>query len=393
MDYEQLEALFQPQGTGQVYYSPTAPAGTYPVGAKPLSEAPPEIQFRYQQQVRNKPIGDIAPSIITDYTRSKMTLGPTTYTREAAIAGKHEEREQMQEYRLNRHPVLKANPATSTAVKDYELTASTQTSQERLDAMDKDVLPQTAEEKLKRKALIADIGKQEEKRLSDAKKFFEEGLLTGRIKQDPGEGLKILQKKKVKDAFDKETEIEEYGELPTQQQYLFTQLLKKGLIDPKSYGLQGVKVPGQQPIGELLDPMSAGAQLPAPFPKNYGAASFAPERFALDPTAPGAALPPPPNRGLVGSAMDAVRQNLPGTMAGVKTSMMDTAYNAANLIPRATNLIGGAQNSILTKLFGDSYSPVADVPMWMNRPEETLSGLTAIQIAELRARDPYAYSR
>lgn len=91
MDYEQLEAMFQPQGTGQVYYSASAPAGSVPLGAKKIEDAPIEVQYRYQEQLRQKrAMGDIAPAIITDYSKSKMKLGPTTYTQEQKIASQRD---------------------------------------------------------------------------------------------------------------------------------------------------------------------------------------------------------------------------------------------------------------------------------------------------------------
>lgn len=365
MTYDQLEQLFQPQGTGQVYFSPGAAAGTYPVGAKPITEAPPEIQYRYQQQLRSRPIGDISPIVMTDYTHSRMTLGPTTYTHEQQIAGQQAEQESLYASRAaavaaSRGRVATTSPATKAV---SPVSAALGTPQEQLAAFDARVpkqLPMTQAQRDEQLALHETIGKQEQDRMESAAKFFDEALLKGTIRQDPNSGLKMLQKKKVINPVDgSETMVDDYTELPPATKAMLLELVKRGVRSPDTYGMKGLsanKLPDAAAAGDPRLDYNANLQ---------------------------------PDRGILGPIMNAATPSRSFTEA---SNMFDSGVPAAigNIIPRASNIVQGAFNSLGRTLVGDSYTGVPDVPMWMNPPPPPSgSYFSPAEIAAIMARQPF----
>lgn len=363
MTYDQLEALFQPQGTGQVYYSPGAPAGTFPVGAKPITEAPPEIQFRYQQQLRSRPIGDISPIIMTDYTKSRMTLGPTTYTRAQQnegllpTVGRHGYKggsyrpptnpEGMQDYELNQtpHPMVKANPAmAATMAAATPVTGATTrrastgtidpllTPAEKLAKFQRAVspqLPMTAEERTYKATLDQEIGQAEQDRMESAAKFFDDALMKGDIRQDEGKGLTMRQKRLVTDpATGQQSQVEDYHELPVATKQMLLELVKRGVRKPEDYGMKPFVAQQTATVPAAAERLDYNANLQ-------------------------------PNRGLIGSAMEAVSS--PEMVRARDASIFGQRglpASIGNLLTGSTlsNFVGSTVDSLGRTLVGDRYS-------------------------------------
>ena len=122
MTFDQLQNLFEPAGTGQQYTDSAAMRNMFR-NARPISEAPLEVQFNNQKMLRNNAtMGDITAPIITDYSKYNMTMGPTTYTQENRIGAEREYRESQYADRA----------ATTAALADMRARASGASSAPRL---------------------------------------------------------------------------------------------------------------------------------------------------------------------------------------------------------------------------------------------------------------------